>query len=394
MSLDLPQVLSQVSELGATAAERRRQASLLLPQAQQALQETAAISTEALQQRLKAAGERWRGAQPTDEALDQTFPPPPPPDGEYHVIGADGSQLYPDRHAAAYFFMVNIGSLAISYGSGRTPTACSRPRLYFSDDELTDDFDNPVDPATVNALRDIAEMHELARRADAFAGQPTLALLDNGLLLWLAVEEGQRTKKPVQHLLTDYQRQMQALQESGSALAGVIDQPRSGNVLALLHLASLEPSQIDDQRLRANPYRQISDAALFSRLLPAGHRSPRFVIASPLNRDFGQAGLQVQFFYLNAGHNGQLLRVEIPQWVAANPAAMDLVHAALLEECRETGIPYVLVRAHELAVVAQADRRSLEALVGASLIQHGISPHISQKARTKRWTSQRRRHHL
>jgi hypothetical protein len=394
MSLDLPRVLSQVSELGATAAERRRQASQLVPRALQSLQEAASVAPHALQDRLKAAGERWRGAQPTDERLDQTFLPPAAPSGEYYVIGADGSQLYPDRHAAAYFFVVNVGSLAILHGSGQTPVACSLPRLYFRDEDLTDDFDYPVEPATVNALRDIAEMHELARRAEAFAGQPALALLDNGLLLWLAVEEGQRTRKSVQRLLTDYQRQMQALRASGAALAGVIDQPRSGNVLALLHLASLGPGQVDDQHLRANPYRPISDAALFSRQLPLGHRSARFVIASPLNRDFEQAGHQVQFFYLNAGHPGQLLRVEIPEWVAANPAALELVHAALLEQCRHTGIPYVLVRAHELAVVTQADRQSLESLVGASLIQHGIQPQISQKALTKRWTSQRRRHHL
>jgi hypothetical protein len=70
------------------------------------------------------------------------------------------------------------------------------------------------------------------------------------------------------------------------------------------------------------------------------------------------------------------------------------VHAGVLEQCRTTGIPYPLVRAHELAVVAQADRAALEQLLQAAMLRVGLQTRISQKAQTKRWTAQRRRHRL
>jgi hypothetical protein len=87
-------------------------------------------------------------------------------------------------------------------------------------------------------------------------------------------------------------------------------------------------------------------------------------------------------------------RVEIPRWVADDAARMAVVHAGIVEQCRLTGIPYPLVRAHELALVGQDDRRALDNLVQAALIRHGISGLASQKAQTKRWTGRRRRHRL
>jgi len=45
--------------------------------------------------------------------------------------------VYPDRHGAAQFCLVNVGSLCLTHGSGEAPVASSRPRLLFRQDELT-----------------------------------------------------------------------------------------------------------------------------------------------------------------------------------------------------------------------------------------------------------------
>jgi hypothetical protein len=71
---------------------------------------------------------------------------------------------------------------------------------------------------------------------------------------------------------------------------------------------------------------------------------------------------------------------------------LDLVHAALLEQCRVSdGFPYVLMRAHELAVVTVAERREFDQMVIGSLIRRGLSPGLSQKAQGKQWTGSGRR---
>jgi hypothetical protein len=87
-----------------------------------------------------------------------------------------------------------------------------------------------------------------------------------------------------------------------------------------------------------------------------------------------------------------LLRVEVPQWVARDPARLDWVHVALVEQSRVSdGFPYVLMRAHELAVVTLSERRSFDEMVMGALIKQKLRPSISQKAQGKAWTGAARR---
>ena len=120
MSLDLPQLLQPVDDLSAYAARRAEAAAAAIPAAQQSLQAAAKVDPETLNRKIAAAGPGWRGARPTDEPMDAAFAPPPHP-AQLHVLGADGSQIYTDRHAAAFFYLVNIGSLHLVHGSGEPP---------------------------------------------------------------------------------------------------------------------------------------------------------------------------------------------------------------------------------------------------------------------------------
>jgi hypothetical protein len=184
---------------------------------------------------------------------------------------------------------------------------------------------------------------------------------------------------------------MQRIRSSGSALAGYVDRPRSADVIRLLHLAGLPTEEIGEDTLRAHPFRRLNDGTLFSRLLSGGQRSARFGIVSSTNQDFSLAGHGIQFFYLNTGYRDQIARIEIPDWVAENDALMDLVHAGIMQECRTTGMPYVLARAHELAVVSQSDRQALERALQTFLMEQGLQADISQKERAKRWLGLGRR---
>lgn len=394
MSLDLANVLPQVEQMGRTLAERQAEAARQLPIAQAALNGAARMSADELQSRIARAGDRWRGALPSIEPIDQTYPPPAHPP-RITLIAADGSQIYPDRHAVAFYYVINVGSIVIDHGSGAAPLVSSRPQVHFEDADLHEPEGGSITPALINGLRDAAELEELAGLAERHNRRPCLALLDNGLLLWLALQVRDQDRRQVDRILQAYLGHLDRLRTAEAAVAGYIDRPRSADVLALLHLAMLQKEQINDERLRASPLRGLADRSLFARFLPAGHRSAVFIEGSPLNRDFEKRHHRVGFFYLHTAASEPIARVEVPEWVAQNPAMMAVVHAVLLEQAASTGgFPYALVRAHELAVITQNERREFDRLLSGAMQRHGMQARVSQKALTKRWTGDRKRHRV
>jgi hypothetical protein len=185
-----------------------------IPTLLQALGEAAAMDPRQLEDRLSRAGERRSYAMPADEPLHSKIPPPPHP--EYlNVVAADGSQVYPDRHAPAQFFLINIGSIQIACGRATPPATLSSPRIFCEDQDLYGDRDRPIAPALIDGMRDLAEMGELARLAEASPKEPTLALLDNGLLLWLALQVRDQSRKEVEAVLKAFLANLGRLQRAG-----------------------------------------------------------------------------------------------------------------------------------------------------------------------------------
>jgi hypothetical protein len=390
MSLEIQHLISKIQEMAQAAAVQVAELERLLPAAEKALQACAREDSEAIIEKIGRAGQSWRGASPTSERPDEVLPTPDLP-SRFRAIGADGSQIFPDRHGLALYYLINTGSIVVQHGSGEAPRSASRPQLFFEEQDLYPGGDSIINAEWIAGLRDAAEMTELARLADEEQGVPSLALLDNGLLLWIAGHEGGIPPAHIDSIKTEYLKGMQRIQSSGSALAGYVDRPRSANVIRLLHLAGLPVEEIDDASIRAHPFQRLNDGSLFSRILSSGQRSARFGIVSPLNQDFSLSGHGVQFFYLNTGYQDQIVRVEIPDWVGDNQTLLDLVHAGIVEECRTTGMPYVLARAHELAVVSQSDRQALDRALQTFLLEQGLAAEISQKEKAKRWLGSGRR---
>jgi hypothetical protein len=383
-----------MQELGQALYERSLQLSATIPKAIKALNLTAELDHSDLQSKIKKAGNRWTGAIPTGETLNLTFPSPATPK-TLHVIGADGSQIYPDRHAAAFYYLINIGSIVVSHGSGEAPAIQQESTLFYNLEDLYDEAGHPVQDAYVNLQRDVAEMKTLAERAESLASEETLAILDNSLLLWMALQTGGSTSRETDRSLQQYLKLLDRLHAAEAGLAGFIDRPRSVSVLALIHLAGLPNDQITQDTVRLTPFRGLTDRMIFTKLLPPGHRSALFISASPLNRDFRTAGHEVHFFYLKTDADDTVVRVEIPVWVAQDPELLNRVHAAILQDCQTTGgFPYTLVRAHELAVIPPQERAAFDEMLQRTLLGHGLRPSQSQKALTKQLTGQRKQHRL
>jgi hypothetical protein len=389
MSLELNKLTREVNALGASVARRLTDVAERLPVAQANLRAIGTPSALLLQKIEAARSLRWAGALPTAEPVDAAFPAPRIPE-RFTAIAADGSQIYPDRHGVALYYLINIGSIVFRAGMAQAPLTASTPQAFYADADLYEEDGRQKPVELIDAERDRRELAELARLAPAEAAlAPTVALLDNGLLLYLSLVIADPGL--IREMITAYLDQLDLLRASGAAVAGVVDRPRAANVVRLVHLDSLDLNAIREDSLRdlGPAFAGLTDGALFDFLQP-GERSALFVHASP-NNDiyYRDRGHTIYFFYLNAGRPGKeaLLRVEVPEWVAHDPARLDLVHGALVAQSQVSdGFPYVLMRAHELALVSVAERRAFEEMVMGALIRQRLRPGISQKAQGKAWT--------
>src|SRR5690606_12538372 len=126
-------------------------------------------------------------------------------------------------------------------------------------------------------------------------------------------------------------------------------------------------------------------------------RSPVFLDVSQANDRFAANDplLADCFFYFNpasarvGGHGlrlepRQLARGDIPLWIAQDLESVALVHALLSDQCRLTGYyPYVLTRAHELAVVGKLDADNLNEMIDLYMQEAGVIGSITAKQSDK-----------
>ena len=392
MGLELNKLSEQVNKMGATVASRSAEIEARLPKARATL-EKITNNDPVLEKKIeRALSMNWTGAIPTSEPVHEVFPCPKHPE-RANIAAADGSQIYPDRHGIAIYYLINTGSIIFRHGLDEAPICSSYPSLFYEDHDL---YPNEVliPSSLVNARRDIAELRELAQIAEReIKTAPTLLMLDNGLLLYLGLQTAEHRQS--EEILGEYLETLGEIESTNACIAGVIDRPRAANVLRLLRLYDMENDMFNTDELRSlGNYSQLTDRMLFGTLQP-GERSAIFVNASPQNLErYMPMGQKIMFYYVNAGTRDQsvILRVEIPEWVANQPEQLSLTHSGIVEQARfGNGYPYVLIRSHELAVVSWTERGHLDEMVGGSMRRSGLSAVISRKAQGKQWTNSAKR---
>jgi hypothetical protein len=391
MTLELNQVAPQVRAMGQSLADQQPARDELQRRAYRLLREFSS-NLAALDERI-ALAERvqqsqrfgWVGAAPGREPLAEARPLPDFPE-RVTVIASDGSQIMPDQHAITLYYLINTGSIIYRHGSNRKPeTFNPRPVLCYQAEDILDDQGRLISAGEVNVRRDLAELEVLVERAGTIGqstAEPIIALIDGQLALRvidLPFDRQQVCQDQYVDLLND-------LRQTKALLGGYIDRPRSTFVLALMHLASLQPEKISEETLRVNPFRHLTDLDLFHFLKP-GERSALFTIRAKGLEKYSQAGHSIHFFYLNATGNPinpSLARVEIPAWLAADSQAVDLLHTTLVRQARITGdYPYVLARAHELAIISTDEREAVEMMLAVEMRRQGLRPTLSPKQYNK-----------
>ncbi|HKZ83489.1 MAG TPA: DNA double-strand break repair nuclease NurA [Anaerolineae bacterium] len=388
MTLELSKVVARVSDMGRSAAQRASARAATALRVRDLLR-AHRVDSQLREKVERAVKLRWVGAIPQAEPLDAAIDPPTLPD-RITLVAADGSQIYPDRHSVALYYVVNVGSIVLRLGTGETPMTESEPTVCFDDDDLFGEDDYPVPAQVINARRAVAEMARLATIAVEEARlAPTVALADGNIALRVQQEGiSARERTRLEH---DYIAQLDRLRGARIATASFISRPGATSIVRLMQLA--EECTLDTvaefvKNSKGRPYDGINDTPVFDALLEPGQRSAVFrAAATQWSAPYERAGHAIHFFYLNVGTLAQpnIARVEIPEWAASDSGQLGLAHAALVEQCRVTAsaYPYVLTRADELAVITSAEKANFEQMIGVEMLRRGIEARPSDKAATK-----------
>ena len=391
MTLDLSKIASDMNVLAGETADHHAASSF------DAVRDAVAeIDSRDLLTRMQSARTSWLLARPV--ATFQATTPAPAPPTDYTVVASDGSFILPDRHSLARFFVINIGKVVLRYGSSPYAEIDADPSMFFREDELFVPESVrriPVSGAVLGFKRAAEELASVAMIATA-QQTPTIALQDGTLILWGL--ESQATPV-IKWVMEQFRGALDLLKERDIPVASYISFPASSDVANSVRVAvcdyPLNGMAVNCDHCLARVAAEshvpacdfipnVGDRVLFEQAirLEPGERSQVFASTSKI-LDYYDDEHWIHFFYLNSGT--EIGRVEIPYWVAADPAKIDLVHAAIYEQCTlGRGYPSALQEAHEIAAIRPDERKAVEVLVEEALARHGLTYRISGKAESKR----------
>jgi len=329
-----------------------------------------AASLPNLAERVSAKLRENRGlscALPRDERIDSHISAGDHSGEIVNILAADGSQINPSRHEEVSFGLINTAIFKMRMNGNEAPQIVTETKLIErEDDSLQEKLNNE---ANVGLFRDVEERRLLSREACKIPqGELVVALTDGPLQLYY-FQEPNTTENP---LVNEYYKALAEMSEKKIITAGYTDRPRSTFVIDMLRL--LMNSDPQDLRVKQT---LVFDSNLFSRILLPGERSALFKLISPAVEQM-PAVVQISFFYLNVGNNSRpmITRIEIPEWVSKDPAAIDLLHYSLLQQngfISSNPYPYALHRAHECAVVQFSEKEHVKQLIIRELLSRGVT---------------------
>jgi hypothetical protein len=369
--LDLRQLREQLDDFEEHQSEERNRRG--------AQQERAAALLDACHEHWQAVQEAVSTAQPRRLVAKMREPPAathaaPERPSPITVVATDGSQIYPDRHMEPPFFLLNVSQVAFQYGTTEDALLNSTPSLHFRE-RLADRFDAVLDTIPselVSALRDELELSQLLDAATTaqVPERPLVALADGTLIRWMI--RGMDNEALEDELIARYTEHLEGFREEGLALASYVSMPASTEIVNLLRFVGgdldADPPEIPIEALETPRLDGLLDRHVLATVLDPGERSAVFGSASHIQGEY-PTGTDISFFYLKVPGpgGGEMGRIEVPRWVADDPALLDRVHATVLQECRKgEGYPLALSEAHERAVVRASEREAFFRLMDRS----------------------------
>jgi hypothetical protein len=296
------------------------------------------------------------------------------------VIATDGSQISPSHHEIAYCYLINVGRVVLHYGQSRYPLLDSLPEVIYRPEDLYISRQWGISTEEwMGYRRTVAEAIALAELASPLAEPPLpppLAMVDGSLIYWflepLPLGACDRILPPI----LDAWEQLRA---AHVPLVGYLSVPRSGEALNFLRLQNCPFEQPDclshcadrDQRPPCQTFDPLRDVTLWASLLSPGQRSPLWRSSASILSRYGPDH-HIYFCYLHVGP--EVARLEMPAWVAENPALRDHALSLTLAQVQKGyGYPVALAEAHNQAVVRGGDRSRFFRLLEQQMIRAGLA---------------------
>lgn len=412
MTLELERLAAALGRIGDAAETDRVRALERVANARSALRAADDITVTA--RRVLEARTSWLLAEPLEPPTTRHPRPAPRP---YTVVAVDGSHAELDRFAATSCAIVNLGGWRITYSDAPAAEPLGDLRvltgddLAFENDSAADRDASVVDllrGAPLGALRQAEELRfiaEAAREALAErANHPAIGLVDGNLVLWsLAATSDAATRRILDDgalAALDVLREVAA--RAPFAFGGYVSHPGSTEVVNMLRVQAGVCYRTSAQRVECTRCEEraddgsrpcdtvaTTDRRLFAALLAPGERSAAFrSITTNTNsvqvRHYQRRGHHPAFCYVAVGDD-EIARLEFPDWLVDVPGALELLHAAVLDQCeRGWGYPIALQEAHERAVLTAEDRRAFETLVEREIERRGLVGASAGKRMSKR----------
>ena len=368
MPIDYQQIYTRIKEIGKGAKERREK-----KEEAQALVRTLLSQYDSqldfLRSKVdsaKAADANIRCALPLDESLVSSYPPPDAVK-EATLIAADGSQIVPNRHDALQYYVINVGAIAMQIGSGNTPEIFTDTKLH-----MLDEFDDTYFSDSQIALqRDVAERKKLLEVAQKYKGT-IIALTEGQLELWGAVDSD--NSRDFEKSLHDYLDTLKEMEKQKVITSGYVDKPGANWVTRLLEIATIPENELNNLK-KHHPLLGVTDLWLFGQILGKHERSAIFKLQAKSAEKYAET-IAINFFYLNVGDEKKpkIARVDVPSWVVNKTEALNNLHFALIEQAKIMGnepFPYLLHRAHEIAVVTHQEKEQIDQMLALALRNSG-----------------------
>jgi hypothetical protein len=407
LSLEFSKVVAQVQTMGRYLGHLNQTLTSRLDLALERFY--AATDLDIVHERIdvvrKSSVSGYRGAAPAPRPYDEIIcgigdlPAPPP---AATLVAVDGSQIYPDIHAAAQYYLINMGVFVYTFGEPRLPAQTSEPQLIYQEDLLQDRDGRLITNQTVNARRSVMEMQWLAKEAwnRRDEPRPLIGFHDGGLLKFFGATE----VVGAQEIEKDYMEALEMLRDSAACPLGYLDRPRSTYLISLLHLLRLPLHQVNDAYLRSNGDMEgLTDAMLFAQVLQPGERSAIMIQNSPQNFAYkgrsSEGDFEIAFFYLNVSNSSGvpvIVRIDVPMWVARDKAVIAAIQSMIVMQCAIQGrksYPYVLTRADELAYVSGVEKSQLDEMIRVEMMRNSLAPEASNKLQTKGLARSSKRQH-
>lgn len=298
-------------------------------------------------------------------------------DDAYRCASVDGSQIYPDRHQGIGCFLINIGSVSITYGTvEKKVTLQSVPHIFTGDE---DEILANVNPDIVNCKRDDYELQaglELAKSC-AHDGIPFLLLYDGTLIFWHLESKDPAVKN---YFMARYIDSLNALYEQKILHASYVSSPKSKELSNIVRLALCNFDTTTCPALTSIEH--LNDSGVIHFYVEPFHFSTPFKYTGK-TADAYPDHIKPYFVYAHVGN--EIARIEIPAWIALDEEKLLCVMRIIFDQVKKgNGYPVVLAEAHEQAVIKGPDREFFYQLLAKYGIDKKQRLILSQKSLKKR----------